>query len=164
MANAYRYYFELMFLVVLFVGMALHNLPRRARPFFFAGKPRWRAALVVLAGCLLVGMASMSYLNFDALLDTRRYRRHRQAKEFIENLTVGLDALRAESPEDFAFIDGLAPVFITGKTAAHIRRYSDFLTIFDFDARFDTLAPRLYRITETGEIRQVVRGRQPQES
>ena len=86
----------------------------------------------------------------------------RQAKEFVENLTAGLDELRADRREDFAFVDGLAPRFLTGKTAAHIRRYSDFLTVFDFDARFDTAASRLYRITETGEVRRVGRGRDRQ--
>lgn len=160
-AKSYRYYFELMFLVILFVGMALHNLPRRDRPSFFSRNPRWKQAGVVLAGCLLATMASMSFSRFEALLDLPRYRRHPQAKEFVENLTAGLDELRAERAEDFAFVDGLAPRFLTGKTAAHIRRYSDFLRVFDFDARFGTAAPHLYRITETGEVRRVVRGRTP---
>jgi hypothetical protein len=100
-------------------------------------------------------MALMSFFRFEALLDTPRYRRHLRAKEFVENLTAGLDELRAERREDFAFVDGLAPGFLTGKTAAHIRRYSDFLTVFDFDARFDTAAPRLYWISEAGEVRRV---------
>ena len=159
MANSYRYYFELMFLVALFVGMALHNLPPRARLPLFLGNPRWRPAWVAFAGCLLAAMASMSFLRFEALLDLPRYRRHLQAKEFVENLTTGLDELRADRRKDFAFVDGLAPGFLTGKNAAHIRRYSDFLKIFDFDAPFGTAAPRLYRITETGEIRRVARGR-----
>jgi hypothetical protein len=162
MANSYRYYFELMFLVVLFVGMALHNLPPRARPSFFTRNPRWRPAWLALAGCLLAMMALMSFFRFEALLDTPRYRRHLQAKEFVENLTAGLDELRADRREDFAFVDGLAPRFLTGKTAAHIRRYSDFLTVFDFDVRFGTAAPRLYRITETGKVRRVGRGRDRQ--
>jgi hypothetical protein len=158
MANSYRYYFELMFLVVLFVGMALHNLPPRARPSLFTRNPRWTPAWVALASGLLALMAVMSFLRFEALLDTPRYLRHLRAKEFVENLTAGLDALRAERREDFAFVDGLAPRFLTGKTAAHIRRYSDLLKVFDFDARFDTAAPRLYRITDLGEVRQVGRG------
>jgi hypothetical protein len=105
-------------------------------------------------------MASMSFFRFEELLDSPRYRRHRQAKEFVENLAAGLDELRDERREDFALVDGLAPRFLTGKTAAHIRRYSDFLTVFDFDARFDTAAPRLFRIDETGEVRQIGRGRE----
>jgi hypothetical protein len=160
MANTYRYYFELMFLVVIFVGMALHNLPPRTRPSRFTRNPRWKTMWVVLAGCALALLASMSFFRFDALLDTPRYRRHRQAREFVENLTAGLDELRADPSRDFAFVDGLAPRFLTGKTAAHIRRYSRFLTIFDFEARFDAAAPRLYWITETGEVRQIERPRQ----
>jgi len=158
-ANSYRYYFELMYLVVLFAGIALHNLPPRAWPPSFAGNPRWRPAWVALACCLLAAMASMSFLRFASLLELPRYRRHLQAKEFVENLTAGLDELRADRRDDFAFIDGLAPAFLTGKTAAHIRRYSDFLKVFEFDARFGTAAPRLYRITETGEVRRVGRDR-----
>jgi hypothetical protein len=151
-----RYYFELMFLVVLFVGMALHNLPARPPLAAFEKHPGRKVAATAVACGMLLATAAVSFARFEGLLDTRRYRRNRDAKVFIDNLRADLEALRSRPQREFAFVDGLVPGYLTGKTAHHVRRYSEFLETFDFEARFDPAAPTLYAITEEGHVRPVV--------
>lgn len=154
-----RYYFELMFIVVLFVAMALHNLPARSPIAALARHPGRRLAMTLVASGMLLALAVVSFAHFESLLETRRYRRNRDAKVFVDNLRADLDALRRRPQGEFAFVDGLVPSYLTGKSADHVRRYSKFLGIFGFEARFDPAASTLYAITEQGEVRPVLRQR-----
>ena len=106
-------------------------------------------------------MAAFSFARFTWLVESPRYRRHREARVFNLNLMRGLAELRERPDGNVALVDGLAPVYLTGKTAAHIRRHSDFVPIFDPDVRFNPAATRLYRVTDTGTFERV---RRPQGS
>jgi hypothetical protein len=160
MAGTDRYYFELMYIVVLFVALALQGLPPRAPRVARGDGSGWRPGFVV--GCAaLILMAAFSFVRFSWLVESPRYQRHREARVFNLNLLRGLSRLRESSDGDVALVDGLAPVRLTGKTAAHIRRHSDFVPIFDPGVRFDPEATRLYRVTDTGRLERV---RRPQGS
>jgi len=160
MAGTDRYYFELMHIVVLFVALVLHGLPSRASRVGMVGWNRRRLGVVVGYTALIL-MAAFSFARFTWLVESSRYQRHREARVFDLNLMRGLAALRAHPDANVALVDGLAPVYLTGKTAAHIRRHSDFVPIFDPGVRFDPAAPRLYRVTDTGTLERV---RRPQDS
>ena len=146
-----RYYFELMHIVVLFVGLVLQDLPSPGSRVEAAGRRRRRFGIAV--GCsALALMATLSFARFTWLVESPRYQRHRDARVFDLNLMRGLAKLRERPDGKVALVDGLAPVYLTGKTAAHIRRYSDFVPIFDPGVRFDPAASRLYRVTDTGTL------------
>lgn len=154
-----RYYFELMYLVVLFAGVALHDLPARPVASLPARGPRRRAAALAGAGGLLLACGATSFAHFEGLVASRRYRGNREARVFVHNLQSGLAAVRSRPQRDYAFVDGLVPSSLTGKTAAHVRRHSVFLQLFDFEPSFDPAAPTLYAIGEDGEVRRVGRRR-----
>jgi hypothetical protein len=157
LATTPRYYFELMYVVVLFAGMALHNLPPRSAPVLAPRRPWRRFAAAAVAGGVLLAWGATSFASFEGLLASRRYRGNREARVFLDNLQAGLAVLRRRPERDFAFVDGLVPAWLTGKTADRVRRHSVFLRLFDFEPSFDPAAPTLYAIAANGEVRQVAR-------
>jgi len=64
----------------------------------------------------------------------------------------GLAELRADPPDDFAFVDGVVPKYVTGVAGARVARHSRFLQLFEIDASFDPQAKNLYRIDEDGHL------------
>lgn len=156
-AVSYRYYFELVHVVVLTAALALRGLrlPGPLARRFAAGAGR-AAAAAAGAGALL-GLAFASAGSFRALLDTPRYRQYGAARVFVTNLRAGIAALSGIPRDEIAFVDSLAPDVLTGKSVAHIRRYSDFLTIFGWEGADHPGATRLYQVTDEGVVRRVAR-------
>lgn len=154
MAGTDRYYFELMYIVVLFVALVLQDPSPRAARVEAGVRGGLRPGAVV--GCTaLVLMAALSFARFSWSIESPRYQRHREARVFNGNLIRGLAKLREQSDGSVALVDGLVPIHLTGKTAAHLRRHSDLVPIFDPGVRFDSTANRLYRVTDTGALEQV---------
>jgi hypothetical protein len=158
-AGTDRYYFELIHIVALFVALVLRDLPPRvARET--AGSRQRRRLGIAFGYTALVLMAAFSFARFTWLVDSPRYQRHREARVFNLNLIRGLARIEESPDRSVALVDGLAPAYLTGKTAAHIRRYSDLVPIFDPEVSFDPKTARLFRVTDTGMFERVKR---PQE-
>jgi len=150
----HRYYFELVFLVVIFLKLILDNLSVGQALSWFP-KPvqivlqsqRFHLALIVV-------YASLSFFNSQVLMGTPRYARHNQVKAYMENLSTSVARLKANPPENLAFVDGNVPEYITG-FKWKMRPYRMFLQLFKINAAYGVLTENLYTITETGEIERV---------
>jgi len=158
-AGSDRYYFELIHIVVLFVALVLRELPPRIARVGSRDGGRRRVRVVVACAALVL-MAVFSFARFTWKVESPRYQRHRDARVFDRNLMRGLARLRTRPDRGVALVDGLAPVYLTGKTAAHIRRYSDLVPIFDPEVSFDPTAALHFRVTDAGTFARVKR---PQE-
>ncbi len=142
-AFSFRFYFELIFLVVLFAGMALHRAA--ARPI----ATPWIARVVpVLA---VVGMAGIAVNGYQRI--THEFRTHYayegfgKARRFVENLLPALDELDARA-EPVTMLDGRAPIYMGDGL-----RYSVLIRLLGRDKNmlFDNEVAD-YRITDTGAI------------
>lgn len=158
---SYRYYFELMHLVVLFSALALHDLPAGPIVSRLGARGLGRRAAAVVAALLLCALFAASFRGFGELLELDRYRIHREAKIFLDNFRRDLEAVRRQPPGEATFVYGLVPERITGKPAAHVRRHSDFVALFGMEGRFDPNASHRYQILDDGRIRRVYRPAKP---
>jgi hypothetical protein len=155
-----RYYFELMFLVVIFIALMLRDLPAPALSARLASRPAARARVRVLFVLLAMGYASLSCLQ--GVTSLRENRNDAMVKEFMDNLTAGIARLRADPPKDLSFVDGRVPKHVHWVGAFRSQPYSRFLQMFDIEATFDDRrSQNLYRITDQGEVVRVKRRARP---
>ena len=147
MAYSPRLYFELTFLVVLFGALILHRcMERRSAGWFEKGVPRQILAAGLAA--LAVGYAISSYSSASALLETR-YAKYLQAREFMENLSTGLEELSAAGQE-FSLVDETLPRHVSG--LARGLRYSILLPILGVKGAFEHPTAVRYRVDDEGRL------------
>jgi len=150
----HRYYFELVFLAVIFLKLILSNIPSRDA---LSGLPE-RAQRVLLSThfqiVLILVYACLSFYNCRVLMSTPRYSRHDQVKVYMENLSAGIAGFKADPPANLSFTEGAVPEYVTG-FRWKMRPYSIFLQIFALEASYGVPTEDFYTITEAGEVRKV---------
>jgi hypothetical protein len=119
-----RYYFEMLFLVVLFLAIVI----RRVRP----GR-----AVVAVAWLGVSLSAWTSWQSFSRLLESPRYRGLHNARTHAGTL-------------DFA--DGRVPDDVVGLAALRVGRLSKFLLVFDAAVRVSEGGPCAYVVRDDGTI------------
>ena len=146
-----RYYFELMFLVVLFAAPLLRERPESGLGVRFPPRSTARTTAQVAGIVLALGYASLYFAQGAAAL--REDRDRAMAKEFMDNLIEGMAQLQAAPPPDLSFVDGGVPKYVHWVGAFRNQPYSRFLQLFEIDATFDDYrSANLYRITDTGKL------------
>ena len=153
LAFTHRYYFELTFLAVVFLGLILQDLPQPRLPAFLSS-PRERRAVSALGAIVIVGYALLSYSHAKELLE-RGYATNRQVKEYVDNLRTSIEELDLDPSEGLALVDGRVPRYILGVRWEELGAYSRFLEIFDVRVSPPKEHAPLYRITEHGKIERV---------
>jgi hypothetical protein len=118
-----RYYFEMMFLVVLFLAI----LPRRQS----GADPRSDRLAAMVAWCGVLLVAGASWHTFGALLKSPRYQNWSTARTYAENLRGELADIRRTQPGTLEFADGPLPQHVLGMAAMRVARLSNFLVVFD---------------------------------
>ncbi len=145
-AFAYRYYFELLFLLVLFLAMAVQaTIPRLTaiwRPPEFA--PR------VLAAVLVLGVAASSYEQFASLVDSR-FPASAVARRYFANLETDLRLLEAQPPARRTFVDGFMPIEIM-PLGTWNRSHQVLFELFRVDVAYGPPARGSYLIGNDGRI------------
>jgi len=149
----HRYYFELTFLAVVFLGLILQDLPRPRLPAFLT-KLWARRAVSALGAIVIVAYALLSYWHAKELLE-RGYAESSQVKEYVDNLRTSIEELNLDPSEGLALVDGRVPGYILGFSWGELRTYSRFLEIFDIRVSPPKQNAPLYRITEHGKIERV---------
>lgn len=142
-AYAYRYYFELSFLLALFGGIALQKAsvgaPRKAR---------WPSSLAIAGALTLV--AALSYQRFSALL-IAKYRNSHQAAQYYAELERSVAAL-PKTDEPLWFAEGYIPPYILPLRNEY-GRIRVLLELYGVKARFTRSKRRAqYRIANDGAI------------
>lgn len=153
LTRSYRYYFELTFLVVIFVKLILDNIPAQKALSDLPERVRRALQSKYVQVALIIAYVSLSFVNHQQLMDTR-YARYRRAREYVKNLSSGISKLKANPPENLSFIDGTVPDYVTG-FKWKMRPYSAFLQIFDLKALCGIPTENFYTISDTGEVRKI---------
>ncbi|HEX3597382.1 MAG TPA: hypothetical protein VHU80_19880 [Polyangiaceae bacterium] len=151
MAFEPRHFYELWFLVVLFVGIVLHALPRDAPEL------AWLAAekrLPVIAGVLALAFAASAVAAFSAFttLEERNYADVRQTRAFMRTLERELDRVRVSERTPFA--DSFLPPYLDPMDFEH-RRISDLFVAMDVRAHFVPLDRARYRVSANGHVERI---------
>jgi hypothetical protein len=149
----HRYYFELTFLAVVFLGLILQDLPR-PRLTDLLTKPTVRRAVSALGAIVILGYALFSYSHAKELLE-RDYAKGSQVKEYVDNLKTSIEELNLDPSEGLALVDGRVPRYILGVRWGELGAYSRFLEIFDIRVSPPKQNAPLYRITDHGKIERV---------
>ena len=153
LAFTHRYYFELTFLAVVFLGLILQDLPHPRLPAFLA-KVGARRAVSALGAIVIVGYALLSYSHAKELLGWG-YAGNRQVKEYVDNLRTSIEDLDLDPSEGLALVDGRVPRYVLGVHWGELGAYSRFLEIFDISVSPPKEYAPLFRITENGKIERV---------
>jgi hypothetical protein len=146
-ANPPRYYFELMFPLVVFAALVIREFAtgattcRRSGPGLGGFRKPLIASILVLYACL-------SYAQAASWVD-ERYAMHRRQKEFIDNFTAGAEALRSAGITRIDIVDLRVPRFIVGGFTGPVR-YEEFAGLLGLEVARP--AARRFRVSETGEI------------
>ena len=103
-----RYYYEVVFLVVIFLGLILHRVSAPSEVIRDARRePRRLAAGVVVVG-LGIAISVASYSSFTEIVSTY-YQRHMILLRFVKNLASDFEAIEKED-DDPTLVDGRLPV------------------------------------------------------
>jgi hypothetical protein len=153
-ATIYRYYFELMLLVIIFLRLIVsdiafpavfHNpfqrLSKELRSIYFQG-----IALVIYALCSFVSYYHIIHSNHI------HFSRYPKTREYINNLITGIERIKADRPQNLSFDEnGMVPAYVLGYYT-DICRFSEFLRIFDLEPLFGISTQNYYRINKNGEV------------
>lgn len=142
-----RYHYDLAFVCVVLIGMALHQLLVNAdRIPEISWLRRFRAASLVSALLLSVYCAVSYYTSCQAFF--QRASDMPKAREYLENLRAGLEPLENTRP---VFAEGSIPPTVTGMEFI-FRQHSQLLRVFGVAA---TIAPperAQYKIDDSGQV------------
>jgi len=132
LVTEHRYYFDLMFVGVLFLAPVIHGLhTAKSR----ALSRRNRRILHALGVALALGIVATSHANFVVALDTQqRYLRYKRVKGYVNNVERGLARLHQKHPEGFTISEGRASPLVLGLLVNVIEKQSQFLPAFGFDS------------------------------
>lgn len=141
-----RYFYELSFLVALFVGLVLHGLRREAPEL------RWlirSTAVPWIAAAALAAYAVFSYRN-STRIQFLQVVEILKTKAYVSRLLPELS--KAKHPgEPLKLADGSLPVFMTGFDFS-FRRQSQFLHLLGIRADFVPREQADWEIDETGRL------------
>jgi hypothetical protein len=139
-----RYYFEMMFLVVLFLAI----LTRRT----VGVEPRNGRIPVIAAWCGVALAACASWHTFGALLRSPRYQDWSTARAYAENLSRDLGEIRRTHAGTLEFADGPLPQNVLGMAAMRVARLANFLVVFDPAIRVSNHGSCRYVLRRDGTI------------
>ena len=137
---AERYYFDVMFLVVLFVAIALRRSARDA------------GGIVMLAWCVVALSGWSSWQSFHRLLESPGYDTLPFVRKYTSNLRTDLAAIRRMHPDTLDFVDGDVPRSLLGMAAMKMGRQSTFLLVFDPAIRIVPHGRCLYAVRPDGTV------------
>jgi len=132
LATEHRYYFDLLFVAVLFFAPVLHNLQaaRRAPQSLRVRRNVHRVGIA-----LALGIVAISHANFVTAIHTQpQYRNLKRVKGYVENVDRGLETLNRKHPEGFTIGNGRVPLFVLGMLVNLIGKQAQFLPAFGFDS------------------------------
>jgi hypothetical protein len=152
MAFETRHYFELMFLVILFLKVALVRWRAAPSPFSLLPTPGPRLRASAWAGCaaLLLVHAWASFGAFVHLQET--YARDlMRSRSYMRRLLSDVDALNLGRGAPRAFADGPVPTYLE-PFGDDLRRVSSLLPMIGVKARFVSPDEAELVVTESGSI------------
>jgi hypothetical protein len=123
-----RYYWELVFFTVLFVGMIFHRLPRAAPEVVWASKGRRSAVLAAAGAVLLVAYSVVSYGGATKTASAIS-RDLPKSRAYVETLRADIAALESKRDGSVRIVDGELPVYLTGVDLS-FRSQSDLVALF----------------------------------
>lgn len=151
-----RYYFELEFLAIMFVGIVGVGVARRTAEAPVRSRIESLAAAV--APVIAVGaLAANSYATFAHLSGLASPER-RNAKRFMTNLQHDVSRLPADEKRPLALVDGPVPAPIV-RISNLVRRQSELLTLMGV-----SVAPSQdgrYRVTSEGHLERIAPASRP---
>jgi hypothetical protein len=143
-----RYYFELLFLVALFLAIVIRRAT--ARTTDANGRP---GRAVVAAAWLAVAVSAwLSGQSFHRLVTSPRYRGLQHARTYAANLRAGFGDIRRTQAGTLDFADGRVPDDVVGLAALRVGGLSKFLLVFDPAIRVSKGNPCAYVVREDGTI------------
>jgi hypothetical protein len=143
-----RYYFELLFLVALFLAIVI----RRATAGTTGANPRAGGSVVAAAWLAVVLSAWTSAQSFYRLVNSPRYHGLQHARTYAANLRAELADIRRTQAGTLDFADGRVPDDVVGLAALRVGGLSKFLRVFDPAVRVSKGNPCAYVVREDGTI------------
>jgi hypothetical protein len=122
-----RYYFELLFLVALFLAIVI----RRATVRTTGANPRAGGAVVAAAWLAVAVSAWTSGQSFYRLVNSARYHGLQHARTYAANLRAEFADIRRTQAGTLDFADGRVPDDVVGLAALRVGGLSKFLRVFD---------------------------------
>jgi len=146
-----RQYTELWFLVVIFVGLALHA-PVAARWQGFRLPPWPRRLVVGVGAALAIVYAGSSYAWVHAKATGPRFEKYRHAKVWMDNFKRDIRPLLDAPPPDVNLHPRTLPVEVGGPSRVTFER---FLWLLDFTPTFDPGSENRYFVGPDGRISRI---------
>ncbi|HEX7670595.1 MAG TPA: hypothetical protein VF395_13465, partial [Polyangiaceae bacterium] len=145
-----RYYFDLAFVAILFLGAILHQIPQDTPECRWLGVSwrRYVAPLLVPASLLTIGISSFRNVTAHAFEYSRDLPRTRQ---YMQNLNSDLARLEMGSGEPRTFVDGFIPTFVTGIDMV-FRHHSQLFAVLHAPARFVEVGRADFEVNEAGNV------------
>jgi hypothetical protein len=152
MAQAPRYHYDVLFLVIIFLSLLLRRLPAGTVGNAIVQSVR----TVPYAGAIQVGVVvccagAAWFTQSRAMLS---YPNMRATRNFMTNLSAGMAPFRTNPPADLSFKNGPVPNYLL-IFCEHMSAYSEFLRMFGLKAVYDVPTSHYYEITEEGRVRRV---------
>ncbi len=145
-----RYFYEMGFVLVLFVAIVLHQL-RSDTPEARWLTTGWRTrAVPVVLSSLIAGHAVAAYRSATSL-HFAQFQDMLQTKEYMDHLIGGLEPLLEEQGGPLKFADGALPVYITGFDF-EFRRHSHLFDLLDVSVQFTPDQEADFKVIESGEV------------
>jgi hypothetical protein len=128
---AERYYFDVMFLVVLFAAIAI----RRTMGSAASGTPYPGRVATGTAWLVVVASSWVGWHTFLRVLSGPLYAGLPEVRAYANMLRTGLAEIRRTRADTLEFAQGGVPSAVLGMAGLHVGRLSEFLPIFDRDVR-----------------------------
>ncbi|HEX3594062.1 MAG TPA: hypothetical protein VHU80_03140 [Polyangiaceae bacterium] len=157
MVTEYRYYFELLFFVVLLAGAVFHELSNTPEGRFVARLDPRLTTAAALALLALHGYSSTRTFRY-LLRSNRLYATMPASRAFLANLREDLDALSHKGGATPAFIDDGFPIDLDVLDFS-FRQYSQLFVVLGADFRFTSVREARYAVGSDGHVVRVRRGR-----
>jgi hypothetical protein len=142
-----RYYFELVFLLVIFSAVAFHNA--RAAPRAWRPRPLVRGVCIAATAAGLIAIATSAYAE-TARLAAMNYAWNFKARPYLNRLRADLAGLRAAHDASLVFEDGTPPEFLGVGIFGY--RHHHLLELAGVDATFARRGRASLRIDESGAV------------
>lgn len=143
-----RYYFDVMFLIVLFVAI----LVRRMVPSVLNSNSRAARVAVASAWFGVLVSAWLSQQSFLPILESPRYNELPFVRTYANNLKADLAELRRNNAGTLAFANGFVPRPVLEMGVMTLGAYSKFLPVFDSGVRVFPGGKCLYVVQADGRI------------